>query len=193
MTPATYRRGGAGMEINYVIVETPMGLMLVGTTERGVCAVHLGGERETELVDTLYREYPRATIQRNQNSLCGWVSALMDALNGWTPHLELPLDVQATAFQWRVWQEICGIPYGETRTYGEIAEALGLPGAASAVARAINDNPVAVVIPCHRAERVDGEPTRRYTRRAERARRALVAHEKQHTFAGETPLEAVGD
>lgn len=191
MTPATYRRGGEGMEINYVVVESPLGALLVGTTDRGVCAVHLG-DHEQELVETLHREYPLAIIRRNQNSLCDWVSAILDHLQGWTPHLELPLDIQATAFQWRVWQEICAIPYGETRTYGEIASALGLPGGASAVARAVNENPVSVLIPCHRTERADGEPTIRYTGRSRKVRRKLVANEQQRQFQPDR-LEAVGD
>jgi len=177
MTPATYRRGGAGMHIRYTICACALGRVLIGITERGVCAVHLGQD-DAELYACLIREYPAATLQQGQLDMCDWADHILDYLDGWQPHLALPLDVQATAFQWRVWQELQMIPPGETRTYLEIASALGKPKAASAVARAIAENPVAVVIPCHRAERTDGETTSFYDHRGTTARRKLIALEQ---------------
>ena len=178
MTPATYRRGGAGMHIRYTICACPLGRVLIGITERGVCAVHLGQD-DAELYAVLVREYPAATLQEDMLDMCEWADNILDYLDGWQPHLSLPVDVQATAFQWRVWQELQTIPPGETRTYSEIASALGKPKAASAVARAIAENPVAVVIPCHRAERSDGETTSFYDQRGTVARRKLIALEQQ--------------
>ncbi len=183
MTPATYRRGGEGMDIGYILCDSPLGRMLVAVTSRGVCAVHLGGE-DDDLRATLYGEYPAATIQPDAVGICEWVEAILDQLDGWEPHLDLPLDVRATAFQWRVWEELRAIPAGETRTYGEIAEAIGQPGAASAVAKAVADNPVAVVIPCHRAERADGEGSSFYSKRGMTARSKLRAMETRTEAEG---------
>jgi AraC family transcriptional regulator of adaptative response/methylated-DNA-[protein]-cysteine methyltransferase len=156
MTPATYRRGGRDMTIHYTLADCPLGRLLLAGTERGVCAVYLGDADET-LEAELKREYPAAEVGRDDATLRPWVAELLGHLNGEQPHLKLPLDVQATAFQWRVWQELRAIPYGSTRTYREVAEALGQPTAARAVARACATNPVSVLIPCHRVVRGDGE------------------------------------
>src|SRR5262249_43044181 len=110
----------------------------------------------TFLETALKKEYPAAEIARDDERLADWAGELLKHLQGQQPHLDLPLDVQATAFQWRVWQELQAIPYGSTRSYGAIAAALGQPTAARAVARACATNPVAVVIPCHRVVREDG-------------------------------------
>lgn len=169
MTPGEYSRGGAGMQIHYTVVESSLGLLLVAMTEKGICSVCLG-ENETELVAALYREYPKAVFERNRVVLCNWVTQLLEHLQGTQPHLDLPLDVQATAFQQRVWHELMRIPYGQTRTYGEIAAAIGHPGAASAVAQACHANPTSLIIPCHRAVREDGQPAQYY--RGERERRS---------------------
>ena len=155
MTPGAYRQGGRGMLIVYAIADSPLGRLLVGATARGVCAVSLG-DSDGELESALRAEYPAADIQRDDGALGEWLSALLRHLNGERPRLELPLDVQATAFQRRVWQELQSIPYGSTRTYREIAQALGQPNAARAVARACATNPVSLVIPCHRVVREDG-------------------------------------
>ena len=149
MTPAAYRRGGAGLAITYTIMDSPLGRVLVGATERGVCAVSLG-DLDADLEAALGREYPAATIQRDDTALGAWAAALLRHLRGEQPHLDLPLDVQATAFQWRVWETLRAIPYGETLAYGEVARRIGQPTAARAVAAACATNPVAVVIPCHR-------------------------------------------
>ena len=155
MTPATYQRGGRGMCLRYTLADCPLGRLLLAATERGVSAVYLGG-RDGPLVKALSEEYPAASIERDDGVLRDWLEELLEYLRGQQPHLDLPLDVQATAFQWRVWQELQRIPAGSTRTYGEIAEALGCPTAARAVARACATNPVSVVIPCHRVIREDG-------------------------------------
>lgn len=155
MTPSAYRRGGQGMSIGYSIVDSPLGRLLVGATERGVCAISLGDDDET-LVAALHAEYPAADIWHNDVGFGEWVSALLQHLDGQQPTLDLPLDIQATAFQWRVWEALRAIPYGETRTYSEVAAAVGNPKAARAVARACATNPAPLVIPCHRVVREDG-------------------------------------
>jgi AraC family transcriptional regulator of adaptative response/methylated-DNA-[protein]-cysteine methyltransferase len=155
MTPTAYRRGGQGMDIRYTIVDCPLGRLLVAATERGLCAVSLGNT-DAELEAVLFGEYPAATIQRDEADLSQWVNTLVRHLHGQQPHLDLPLDIQATAFQRRVWEELRAIPYGETCSYGEIAVRLGDAKKARAVALACANNPVALVIPCHRVVRGDG-------------------------------------
>ena len=174
MTPATYRRGGRGMEISYTTAHSPLGRLLVGRTERGICAVSLGDSDDT-LEQELRAEYFEATIRRDNARLGLWVSALVAHLCGSRPQLELPLDVRATAFQRRVWQELRKIPYGETRSYSQIARALGQPKAARAVANACAANPAALVIPCHRVVR-DGGESGGYRWGAER-KQALLSRE----------------
>jgi AraC family transcriptional regulator, regulatory protein of adaptative response / methylated-DNA-[protein]-cysteine methyltransferase len=154
MTPATYGRGGRGAVIHYAIAQCPLGRLLVAATERGVCAVRLGDSDEA-LQSDLRNEYPAADIKHSQAAVEKSVQLLLDYLRGEQPRLELPLDIQATAFQWKVWEKLRAIPLGETRSYGEVAKALGKPGAVRAVARACASNPVALVIPCHRVIRED--------------------------------------
>lgn len=155
MTPGTYRRGGKGMQIGYTIVDCPLGRMLVAATARGVCAVSLG-DADAVLEAALLSEYPRAEIHRDDSGFAAWVDALGEHLAGFKPRLDLPLDLQATAFQRRVWKELQRIPYGQTRSYSELARAIGQPRAVRAVARACATNPVAMVVPCHRVVRQDG-------------------------------------
>ncbi len=155
MTPATYRRGGQGMRIRYTIVTSPLGRLLVGATHRGLCAVCLG-DSDTRLTAALRAEYPKADLHPDEDGLGPWVGALVEFLRGGRPHVALPLDIQATAFQQQVWNALRAIPYGGTRSYGEIARAIGRPTAVRAVARACAANPVALVIPCHRVVREDG-------------------------------------
>lgn len=154
MTPATYGRGGRGAIINYTITPSPLGRLLVAATERGVCAVKLGDSDEA-LQSDLRKEYPEAEIKRMDTKLQSSVERLLDYLAGKQPHLDLPLDIQATAFQRQVWEKLRAIPYGKTRSYGEVAKAMGQPKAVRAVARACASNPVALVIPCHRVIRED--------------------------------------
>jgi AraC family transcriptional regulator of adaptative response/methylated-DNA-[protein]-cysteine methyltransferase len=155
MTPGTYRQGGKHTTIRYTLAGCPLGRLLLAGTDRGVCAVYLG-DADTVLESELKREFPAATLARDDETLSGWSGRIREHLQGGLPHLDLPLDVQATAFQWRVWQQLRSIPRGQTRTYRQIAEALGQPTAARAVARACASNPVSLVIPCHRVVRGDG-------------------------------------
>jgi AraC family transcriptional regulator of adaptative response/methylated-DNA-[protein]-cysteine methyltransferase len=177
MTPAVYRQGGAGKSIYYTIVKTYLGQMLVAATENGVCAVSFGQE-ESSLITWLQTEYPAAYLQPDQVTLTAAVTSLVKHLEGALPHLSLPLDLQATAFQLRVWEELRRIPYGETRTYSQVAEAIGRPKAVRAVANACAANPVAVVTPCHRVVRSDGS-LGGYRYGIER-KRALLSMEKDH-------------
>jgi len=140
------------MNIQYTIVDSSndaLGRLLVAATPRGVCAVAMGAS-DTDLTRALSREYPAATIAADSGALAESASAIVSHLAGRQPRLDLPLDVQATAFQWQVWQALAAIPYGETRTYSEVAASIGRPRAVRAVARACATNPVALAIPCHR-------------------------------------------
>jgi len=143
------------MNIQYAIVDSPLGRLLVASTSRGVCAVAMGSS-DAELERALAREYPAATIAIDKGALSAWTTAVLAHISGRQPRLDLPLDVQATAFQWQVWQALAAIPYGETRTYGQVAAAIGRPRAVRAVARACATNPVALAIPCHRVVSADG-------------------------------------
>lgn len=154
MTPAAYRKGGRGMSLRYALADSPLGRLLVAATERGIAAVSLG-ESDAKLEDALRSEYPAADITRDDAALAGRVRDVVARLSGGAGR-ELPLDINATAFQWRVWQELLKIPAGATRSYGEIARSLGRPSAARAVAQACASNPVALVIPCHRVVAGDG-------------------------------------
>ena len=155
MTPAAYQRGGQGTAVTYTITSCPLGYLLVAATPKGICAVRLG-DSEAELTTTLAGEFSSATIQRSDETLLPWVSTLQDYLHGGHPQMDLPLDIRATAFQHRVWTALQQIPYGITRSYSQVAEAIGQPTAARAVARACAANPVAIVIPCHRVIRGTG-------------------------------------
>jgi AraC family transcriptional regulator of adaptative response/methylated-DNA-[protein]-cysteine methyltransferase len=149
MTPSTYRAGGAGARIQYTIVDSPVGRLLVAATARGICAVAMG-KSDDELTRALRGEYPAAEIDPDRGRLAARANQILAHLAGRRPRLDLPLDVQATAFQWQVWTALAAIPYGATRTYAEVAAAIGRPTAVRAVARACAANPVALAIPCHR-------------------------------------------
>ena len=155
MTPAAYRRGGAGMHIDYTIVDTPFGRLLVGATERGVCAVAFG-DSDDSLVRALHHDFPNAAIARGDNAHRDWVAAIVEHVGQGTGEAHVPLDVSGTLFQQRVWALLRKIPRGRTRSYSEIAAALDSPRATRAVARACASNRVAIVIPCHRVVRNDG-------------------------------------
>ena len=154
MTPATYGRGGQGTNISYTIVTSPLGRLLVATTERGVCAVRMG-DTDVELENDLRAEFPAANIQRTDSALREPVQKILRHLTNKEPRLDLPLDIRSTAFQRQVWEKLRAIPYGQTVSYGDVAKSLGKPGAVRAVGRACATNPVALVIPCHRVVRED--------------------------------------
>ena len=163
MTPATYRKGGAGTTIHYLVKESALGGLLVAGTATGVCAVKLGDDRDALLAE-LEQEFPAAEVvpapsghgSTEGGSLGEWAEALLDYLEGKRTDIDLPLDVVATAFQWKVWRQLQSIPPGETRTYQQLAAELEHPKASRAVGRACATNPVAPIIPCHRALRKDG-------------------------------------
>jgi AraC family transcriptional regulator, regulatory protein of adaptative response / methylated-DNA-[protein]-cysteine methyltransferase len=183
MTPATYRKGAPGVEIDFTIADSPLGRLLLAATTRGVCRVMIGDD-DRALEKDLREEYPAATVRRNDGILSAQVRTLLDHLRGPSPHVELPLDVRATAFQWRVWRQLQAIPYGETRTYREVAAAIGKPTATRAVARACATNPVALLIPCHRVIGTDGS-LRGYRWGVDRKEK-LLAQERRRTGQGMT-------
>jgi AraC family transcriptional regulator of adaptative response/methylated-DNA-[protein]-cysteine methyltransferase len=154
MTPATYGKGGRGAVINYAVVETTLGQLLVAATDKGVCSVKLG-DSEAGLEADLFAEFPAANIHRDEKPLRSAVKGIVDHLKSKTPRIDLPLDIQATAFQRQVWEQLRAIPYGQTHSYSEVAKAMGQEKAVRAVARACATNPVALVIPCHRVIRED--------------------------------------
>lgn len=154
MTPATYGKGGRGATIGYAIVKCYLGGLLVAATSKGVCSVKLG-DSESALEADLKREFPAAEFQRDEKRLTESIQAVVDHLEGKSPHIDLPLDIQATAFQRQVWEQLRAIPSGQTSSYSEVAKAIGQQKAVRAVARACATNPVALVIPCHRVIRED--------------------------------------
>ncbi len=157
MTPATYARGGRGARVAFVVVPCRLGQLLVAATPRGLCRVALGDSAGV-LERRLRHEFPAAELRRDRRALAVPVRRILARLAGRPTTLDLPLDVRATAFQWRVWQALRRIPIGATRSYQEVARAIGRPRAARAVARACASNPVSIVVPCHRVVRSDGEP-----------------------------------
>jgi len=181
MTPGAYRDGGAGSTITYAIADSPFGRLLVGMTERGICAVHLGDSDE-RLESNLAAEFAAAARHRDDAAAHSWIQAIVDHLSGdpAQTRLDLPIDIRTTGFQRRVWAALRAIPSGETRSYGEIARQLGDPAAARAVAGACAANPVAVVIPCHRVIRADGAPGGYRWGTARKAR--LLAMERRATI-----------
>jgi AraC family transcriptional regulator of adaptative response/methylated-DNA-[protein]-cysteine methyltransferase len=155
MSPAAYRRGGAGSEVGFVTMRCTLGWLLVAATQKGICAVKLG-DTANALEHELRREFPRARVERDALVRPEWVQSVVDGLEGGPGDVTLPLDVRGTAFQWRVWRALQRIQPGETRSYSEVARAIGQPAAVRAVARACATNPACLVIPCHRVIAKDG-------------------------------------
>jgi AraC family transcriptional regulator of adaptative response/methylated-DNA-[protein]-cysteine methyltransferase len=156
MTPASYAKGGKGAAIFYAISPCGLGKLLVAATARGICRVELG-TAEGAMLEDLRHEFPEAdSIARDDAALGRFVTELLRRIDGASPREDLPLDIQVTAFQRRVYEELLRIPTGETRSYAEIAEAIGQPSASRAVGNACATNPVALAIPCHRVLRNNG-------------------------------------
>jgi AraC family transcriptional regulator of adaptative response/methylated-DNA-[protein]-cysteine methyltransferase len=153
MTPAAYRKGGAGMTIRYTVLDSAAGKLLVAATERGVCSIQFG-ESAGELRGALEAEFGSAVLIEEASGPAA--RAIVEHLEGQPLKTPLPLDIQATAFQRRVWEHLQTIPYGQTESYSEVARKIGQPAATRAVARACATNPVAIAIPCHRVVRNDG-------------------------------------
>jgi AraC family transcriptional regulator of adaptative response/methylated-DNA-[protein]-cysteine methyltransferase len=160
MTPARYRAGGKGTIISYAATDSALGRMMIGATDRGICFIQFGGS-DAELLTMLAAEYPAATLQPMPRASLvqfhAWMEELRKHLAGEAPKLELPLDFRATAFQWKVWRYLQSIPYGSLKSYSEVAAELDAAGSARAVARACATNRVALLIPCHRVIRGNGE------------------------------------
>lgn len=151
MTPGAWVRGGAGVTIRWVIADTSLGPLLVAATDKGLCRVSFA---EDSLA--LTKRFPRATIEPGGAALASLAARVVAAVESPRRDHDLPLDVRGTAFQEAIWQALRAIPAGETRSYAELAAIAGSPDAVRAAGTACGANPVAVVIPCHRARRADG-------------------------------------
>ena len=157
MTPSVFQAGGLGTTISLTTKATAVGQMLVAVTKRGIVTVRFGNN-EASLVASLRRDYPMATLRRDAVGLKRYITGILQCLTAKGDVRRLPLDLNATAFQRRVWKALQRIPCGSTRSYRDVARAIGQPAAARAVARACATNPIAVAIPCHRVIREDGRP-----------------------------------
>jgi len=191
MTPTAYRKGGAGMTVFYSAVPCPLGCLLVAVTERGICKLSLG-DAPAPLIADFEAEFHRAERIRDDDGVGYWVGRIIAYLEGWQPDISLPLDLRATTFQLKVWRELQAIPVGETRSYSEVAAAIGKPAASRAVAKACARNPVALVIPCHRIIRADNR-LGGYRWGLER-KRALLERERQYRQKEKAPpdVESLG-
>jgi AraC family transcriptional regulator of adaptative response/methylated-DNA-[protein]-cysteine methyltransferase len=156
MAPDKYRRGAIAAPIRYTLTDSPLGRMLIAATEKGICSIQFA-DTDDELEHGLRHEFPFAVRRRDDAGLQAWKQDLLRQIGGQCLNAALPLDIQATAFQRRVWTYLQSIPAGKTQSYREVAQAIGQPTATRAVARACATNPVAVAIPCHRVVRTGGE------------------------------------
>lgn len=172
MTPSVMKAGGQGETIRFTVADSPLGLLMVAATARGICSISFGDNAE-ELEAELATKFPKATRKQMDRELSYAVEALIAAMSESPRALALPLDVRATAFQQRVWRELQAIPRGETRTYSQVAYAIGSPRSVRAVAGACAANPVALAVPCHRVVGKDGTLTG-YRWGMERKRRLLT-------------------
>jgi len=170
--------GGRSGRIAYALWDSPLGRLLIAATTKGLCALRFG--EDGALVQELHAELPHAMLLHDPPAVAPYIQAVLDYLAGHETRLDLPLDVQATAFQQRVWAALRQIPYGQTRSYREVAQMIGAPGAVRAVAQACATNPVALVVPCHRVLRSNGALSG-YRWGVER-KRALL--ERERAFAG---------
>src|ERR1700728_1340258 len=155
MTPDKYRRGAIAAAIRYTCADSPLGRMLIAATDRGICSIQFA-RSDGELMEGLKREFPFAIRKSDDGGLQSWASALLKHVRGENLDSSLPLDIRATAFQRRVWTYLQSIPFGVTKSYSQVAKAIGRPSACRAVARACASNPVAIAVPCHRVVREDG-------------------------------------
>jgi AraC family transcriptional regulator of adaptative response/methylated-DNA-[protein]-cysteine methyltransferase len=174
MSPSSYKKGGERATIAYAMAASSIGQVLVAATEHGVCAVSLG-DSEAALEQWLGAEFPRAALLRDDDAIRPWLDSVLTSLQERKPLASLPLDVQGTPFQQDVWRALQAIPGGERRTYKHVAASLGRPQSARAVANACAANPAAIVIPCHRVVRGNGEIGG--YRWGEERKRALLAAE----------------
>lgn len=155
MAPNRYRTGGRGERIKFTSIDTPIGVVVAASTARGVCSVQIGHD-EDELVRGLKGEFAHASIERDDVGLADLAEVLAGAVRGEYNPAMLPLDLEGTPFQIRVWEALRTIPIGRTRTYSQVAAEINAPRAVRAVAGACGANHVALVVPCHRVIRHDG-------------------------------------
>ncbi len=180
MTPSHYRKGGENQTIEHATARGPFGLALIARTPRGVCSILLGDDAEA-LASELRRRFPKARIQQS-DAMAGWASRVIAQMDNWAEVAALPLDIQGTAFQRLVWQALQEIPPGATESYTDVAQRIGKPKSVRAVANACAQNPVAVVIPCHRVLGANGALTG-YRWGIER-KRALLERERRESPKG---------
>jgi AraC family transcriptional regulator of adaptative response/methylated-DNA-[protein]-cysteine methyltransferase len=155
MAPSAYRRKGAGLTVRYVSAPTSLGFVLIAATDKGICKIGFGDD-DALLIDELRGEFANAELQEDAEQLAPFIAQIDAYLRGTRQDFDLPLDIAATSFRQRVWDALRRIPYGETRSYSQIAEAVGSPRAVRAVATACATNPVALAIPCHRVVQKGG-------------------------------------
>ena len=155
MTPADFRAGGAGSPNRFAVGGCFLGSVLVAASEKGVCAIFLGDDPDV-LVRDLQDRFSTARLIGGDGAFEQWVAQVVGFVEVPAVGLDLPLDVRGTVFQQRVWRALCEIPLGLTATYAEVAQRIGAPNAARAVAKACAANPLAIAIPCHRVVRSDG-------------------------------------
>jgi AraC family transcriptional regulator, regulatory protein of adaptative response / methylated-DNA-[protein]-cysteine methyltransferase len=184
MTPSVYREGGGGESIAYAYRDSALGSLVMAATNRGVCFAQFGSSKEN-LVKQLREEFPKASISESSMTdspeLDAWIQAFDAHIAGTRPRPELPLDLQGTAFQFRVWKFLLAIPKGAVLSYGELARGIGAPRAVRAAASACAANRIAVLVPCHRVLRGDGG-LGGYRWGLER-KRALIDAERAHRAA----------
>ncbi|EDZ99951.1 transcriptional regulator, AraC family [Burkholderia sp. H160] len=155
MAPSAYRRKGAGLTVRYASAPNSLGFVLVAATDKGICKIGFGDD-PAPLIDQLRGEFANAELREDAGRLAPFIAQIDAYLRGTRQHFDLPLDIASTAFKQRVWDALRRIPYGETRSYSQIAEAVGSPRAVRAVASACATNPVALVVPCHRVVQKGG-------------------------------------
>ncbi len=184
MTPSVYRRKGAGLVVRFATAESAIGIVLVAATAKGICKIAFGDD-PAALEAELAQELSEAERIEDKERLAPFIAQIDAYLRGTREHFDLPLDISATAFQQRVWDALRRIPYGQTRSYSDIAEMVGSPRAVRAVASACASNPVALAIPCHRVVHKDGALAGYRWGTARKV--ALLSAEKEHR--DEAPLE----
>jgi len=155
MTASQYKGGGKGVEIRYTISQSSLGLVIIAGTTRGICAVRFG-DSKSQLIEDLRQTFPEAAVAQGNEDFDQWAKAVIEQIDHPAQPRNLPLDIQGTAFQQRVWQALREIPAGATQSYAQLAARIGSPNAVRAVGTACGANPVAVLVPCHRAVRSDG-------------------------------------
>ncbi len=155
MTPTQYRNGGKGASIRFTLASSYLGWVLIAATERGICAIDFGSSPEA-LTSAFKKRFPNAHLEGNDPALSGWVTSFLNYLQSPAQGIDLPLDIQGTIFQRKVWAALREIPSGTTATYQQVAHQVGAPKAVRAVARACASNQIAAIIPCHRVIRSNG-------------------------------------